>query len=563
MGGSSDAATLRSDPGGGPLALFVAGPSGSSRHLLTPSSVLLVGRGPSCGIVLDDPRVSRVHAAIDTSQPMALRDLGSANGTFLGPRRLDSDHSQPLALGDTFFAGDTALVLGPSGLGPVPAERFLGASRLDAIEARPIVRRMTEGDPAASGTALITARLSSPAHVPWAEMILAQMCQGSDDWIVGLDDTRVTVGLQRRTCADLVGLERDALSRLASWGLRATVQSTCVPVVDGESGPTVVPSFQRGDEAGRSLDPRPVFRDRAMTEVLRTAARAAAAPINVLIRGETGVGKDVVASLIQRLSPRADKPFLRLNCAALPDGLIESELFGHERGAFTGAAGTKLGLLESAEGGTVFLDEIGDMALPVQAKLLHALEAREVTRVGGLRPRRIDVRFLAATNVSLEEAVRAGRFREDLYYRISGVVISIPALRQRRADIEPLARAFAAEACHRFQIPRCELSLETIEALEAHPWPGNVREMKNAIERAVLMADTLELHPRHLGLKGVAEGLWGPAPDEAAVALSLRDALDLCGGNQSRAAKMLGVSRRTIVRRIAALRLPRPRSGTC
>jgi transcriptional regulator with AAA-type ATPase domain len=520
--------------------------------------VLLVGRGASCGIVVDDPRASRVHAAVETGLPVTLRDLDSANGTFVGGTRLRSGESRSLAAGETFFIGDTALSLRPSGLTPVPESRFASAARLTAL-------RSTPGEPSAPGSdrtnVVVAARLTDPAHAAWAEMILAPLCETPDDWIMQIDETGVAIGLHGRSWRDRVPLEREALSRLAAWGLRATAQSICVPGV-GRVATARDAVALLGRDVPVPSDPDVVFRDPSMNDVLRVVTRIAAAPVNVLVLGETGAGKDVVASLLHRTSERAGKPFVRLNCAALPEGLLESELFGYERGAFTGAVAAKTGLLETADGGTAFLDEIGDLALPLQAKLLRAIESREVTHVGGLRPRRIDVRFVAATNVSLEDAIGAGRFRRDLYYRLAGLVLTIPPLRERRADIEPLARLFADGACARFDMPRVELSRAALEVLQAHGWPGNVRELRNVIERAVVLVDALVIEPRHLGLLGDAKARAAhttPSP-EPSPPITIEAALERCGGNQSRAAKLLGVSRRTIVRRIGALRLPRPRA---
>jgi transcriptional regulator with PAS, ATPase and Fis domain len=192
---------------------------------------------------------------------------------------------------------------------------------------------------------------------------------------------------------------------------------------------------------------------------------------------------------LHRASPRRDGPFLRLNCAALPESLLESELFGHERGAFTGAHALKIGLLEATDGGTVFLDEIGELPLGTQAKLLRVLEERIVTRVGSTKTKRIDVRFVTATNRDLSKEVKNGRFRGDLYYRISGLVVRLPALRQRPSEVEPLARHFLRGFCERSGQPEPELLAPALERLKAHQWPGNVRELKNVMERAALLAN--------------------------------------------------------------------------
>jgi DNA-binding NtrC family response regulator len=321
-----------------------------------------------------------------------------------------------------------------------------------------------------------------------------------------------------------------------------------------------------------------------MRTLYEVVARLAQGAINVLIVGETGVGKELVAEAIHRHSPRAKGPLVRINSAAFAEPLLESELFGHERGAFTGAVSTKLGLLESAHGGTVFLDEVGELPLRLQAKLLRVIEAREVTRVGGLQARRIDVRFVAATNRRIEQEVEAGAFRSDLLFRLQGALLEVPPLRERPLEIEPLALAFAREAAAQMNLsqpPR--FSTDAIAALQAYPWPGNVRELRNAVERAVLLSSGGELTPADLELGRAARetarlqgpesavntlapapplGPASPLPAEGdSERARILHALVTCAGNQRRAAEMLGLSRRTLVRRIAELDLPRPRAS--
>ncbi len=317
-----------------------------------------------------------------------------------------------------------------------------------------------------------------------------------------------------------------------------------------------------------------IFQAPSMVALKRTLVRVAPVSVPVLLLGETGAGKDVAASVLHELSPRAAKRLLALNCASLPDTLLESELFGHERGAFTGAATTKVGLLESADGGTVFLDEIGDLPLSLQAKLLRVIESCELTRVGGLLPRRIDVRFVAATNRDLEADVSACRFRKDLFFRLNTVTVSIPPLRERCEEIAPLAHLFLSDARTRFNLPSLRFSPCAIDALEAHAWPGNVRELKHVIERAALFAtgeiiEAVNLHlPTHPSVpprqtKAAPSILETFAPREVSCLIPERErierALAASAGNQSRAAEALGIPRRTLVRRIADLGIPRPR----
>jgi transcriptional regulator with AAA-type ATPase domain len=319
--------------------------------------------------------------------------------------------------------------------------------------------------------------------------------------------------------------------------------------------PTGVP--RAPDSRGRTI----VCDDR-MRELYVFVDSIASSDISVLVLGETGVGKEHVAESIHRASPWASGPLLRLNCSALADSLLESELFGHERGAFTGAAQAKPGLLESADGGTVFLDEIGELPAPAQAKLLRVLEDRRVLRVGGIAPRPIDVRFVSATNCDIDAAIRDGRFREDLYYRLAGVTVVVPPLRERRGEIVPIAHELVRQFCARAGRVEPALSPAACERLQAGSWPGNVRELRNAIERAVMLAGTGPVEPEHFELQRAPAARLPPPPGEATADLvRVLDALERCAGNQTAAAKLLGISRRTLVTRMERYGIRRPRKS--
>jgi two-component system response regulator AtoC len=402
--------------------------------------------------------------------------------------------------------------------------------------------------------------------------------------------------------------------------------------------------------ASRSLGNSAVRTDQSpgMQHLYRLVDNVAQSNITVIVRGETGVGKEVVSEEIHRRSARANGPLVKLNCAALPEHLLEGELFGYERGAFTGADRAKAGLIESADGGTLFLDEIGEMPLATQAKVLRVVESREVMRLGSLRPKNVDVRFVAATHRDLEDMVTRGQLRQDLYYRLAGVSLVVPPLRERVEEIPRLADEFVARFCADARRPTIPISGAAMRVLKAHAWPGNVRELRNVMERAVVFSKGAAIAPEQLGLPldrlsrppgrpsspesmpahipgvprpmapspsvetphvapsaGIAISAGAPTappaappgappapshplgsafatapvprPQPAASTIAfgsaaslpdemealerqrILDVLAKCGGNQTQAAEMLGISRRTLLRRLDEYAVPRPR----
>lgn len=290
-------------------------------------------------------------------------------------------------------------------------------------------------------------------------------------------------------------------------------------------------------------------RSAALRHSLDQAARVAAhRDVTVMIGGETGTGKELLARAIHYHSPRAAQPFVEINCAAIPANLLESELFGHERGAFTGAVAAKPGLFELAHGGTLFLDEVGTLPLELQPKLLRALESRSIRRVGGQQGRQIDVRVIGATHVDLAEAVAAGAFREDLYYRLNVVALVLPPLRDRDGDAELLAETFLARIATSYGLPVPPLVPEVRSSIRNHAWPGNVRELRNAIERALVLspAGTLRAEEFRTGPQARREtggALPFPADLHTVVRAAAQAMLELSGGNKSEAARRLGISR--------------------
>jgi DNA-binding NtrC family response regulator len=314
---------------------------------------------------------------------------------------------------------------------------------------------------------------------------------------------------------------------------------------------------------------RPDSAETPMGRVMRLVQLVAPSTLPVFVLGETGVGKGWIAQEIHRRSPRADAPFVRVNCAALPEPLLESELFGHERGAFTGAVQTKPGILETATGGTVLLDEIGEAPASTQAKLLHVLEHGELLRLGATKPRPVDVRFIAATNREIDALMSAGAFRRDLYFRLAGVPLRVPPLRERTDEIAAIARGAST----------APLSREAIDKLVTYAWPGNIRELRNVVARAALLSGGGEVRARHVVFDDLQPQAQRPARPEAApegeraanrtlgeeIRGIERDrivaALERYGGHQGKAAEHLGISRRTLTNKLNELGLPRPRKG--
>ena len=328
-----------------------------------------------------------------------------------------------------------------------------------------------------------------------------------------------------------------------------------------------------GDEGGDAL----VGRSPAMQGLYKAIGRVAGTEATVLVRGESGTGKELVARLVYQHSPRKGSPFVVINCVAIPETLLESELFGYEKGAFTGATARRVGKIEQADGGTVFLDEIGDMPLPIQGKLLRLLEERSVERLGGAGPRRVDVRIIAATNRDLEAAVAEGRFREDLYYRLRVVTLWLPPLREREGDVDLLADHFQARQAREMDVPAPGFTDAARRALAGHAWPGNVRELANAMRKALIFSRGVPL-----GADEVLDAIHGDRPGEAPpgddfdeavgrfvrarlarggehvldeivdhfAARTIEEALRLTSGNRTQAARLLGVSRPTLLARM-------------
>ncbi len=298
-----------------------------------------------------------------------------------------------------------------------------------------------------------------------------------------------------------------------------------------------------------------------MQKVMELAQRVAFASANVLITGESGTGKEVIAKIIHNLSPRGSKPLVAINCAAIPEGLLESELFGHAKGSFTGAVQNRRGLFREASGGTLFLDEIGDLSLPLQAKILRVLQEKKVRPVGSNEEHFVDVRIVSATHKNLEQSIRKGEFRGDLFYRLNVIPIHLSPLRLRRDDILPLAQHFLGRMVKKYEMPEKKLTPAAMEALESHEWPGNVRELENAIERAVILSGDLITHD-NLFITPQAQvqapkstmnifDQFEPMPLKNLELMYIHYILSKTGGRKDKAAAILQIDRKTLFRKLS------------
>ena len=558
---------LRHDGDDGELVLQVVHRGGAFSQPLPRSGSVLVGRARDADVRVDDPAISRAHARIHVG-PLRIEDLGSANGVRVRGERLARGEIAPLEPGVAIDLGNVMLVVqrAPSATRPRRVwshgyfegrveEECARAARKSASFAIARVH-LAEGSPESAAAEIVSSVLR-PADV------LATY--------VPLELEALLIDATRADAERVVGRVVHALSQR---GVAARAGIACFP--DDARSPDDLVAFacdavhkpKRSVRAG----PHAVYGS-GLVQLEPVLERIARGNINVLVTGETGVGKELVAELLHQLSPRAGRPLVRLNCAALSESLLASELFGHERGAFTGADRAKPGLLEAADGGTVFLDEVGELPLGIQPKLLRVLEDKEVVRVGALKGRPVDVRFVAATNRDLEHEIERGRFRQDLYFRLDAFEVHVPPLRERPRDVAEIARGFLGGAAKRAGVRSPSIAPEAMALLEAYSWPGNVRELRNVIERAVLLSTDGVIRPEHLPVDKMSQRVTGgsassrppPALDPLRAALEARDkqrlvdALAECGGNQTRAAKLLGISRGTLLGRMDACGLARPR----
>jgi len=540
---------------------------GGSRVVDLPEGVdVTFGRSRGATITLDSEKVSRMHARVRrTGDVIDVEDLGSRNGTRVNGEKIEGPRK--LVTVDEVSVGPILAVVGvTSGLRRTSAivDAAAGEARLTAEVDRSVRyhRPVT--------VALL--RIASDAILDQIERAIRPMDliaeDAGDDYLVILPE------LGREDGAA-------AVQRLLDFARNANVPASAATALcpdDGTTVETLIGVLRGGLRTGRV--PRapvpkgmPVVIDPAMQRVYSLVQRIADTSMTVLILGETGVGKELVCEAIHLQSSRRERPLIKLNCAALPESLLESELFGYERGAFTGADKRKVGFFEAADGGTLFLDEIGDMPLALQAKLLRVLERKVITRVGGTTEVATDARLIAATHRNLDADVRAGRFRQDLLFRIGGFTIAVPPLRDRPAEILPLAEHFArTAAAEQARVPPT-LSDDAREALLGYAWPGNVRELRNALERALVLAtDTITAADLPERVHDASHRVRPAAPSGADVRGQLAEveraaivaALEADSGNQTRAARRLGLSRRALIYKMEkyGLKPPPARDGS-
>ena len=519
---------------------------GTTVSHLTRDRELVVGREGEVGLDIPDPGLSRRHAKFWWDDAgVWVEDLQSTNGTKKNGKAIDRARIAPgddIAMGPVHVSVHVMSSTDDDLRGFDSHERFLAALEDELTRARTFERSL----------ALIMVRGAKSAYVSqWAQRV--QRVLRPVDRVGLYGPTAVLISLPEANLDQAQAIVAEIAAREAP--LTCTI--ALVPG-DGAGVEELVAAARaprrRADDAAA---PAIVVKSAAMKEVMETVKRLAASPIAVLVHGETGSGKEVIAHAIHDAGPRRRRPLKTINCGAIPQTLIESVLFGHEQGAFTGAERASPGIFEQANGGTVLLDEIGELTASAQAALLRVLETKRVTRVGGQREIAVDVRVLAATHRDLEAMVAAGQFRQDLLYRINSVTLRIPPLRERVAEIRPLAERFLREAATRGSARTIEPA--AIAALEQYRWPGNVRELRNVIERAVVLCET-----KAIGLDDLPERIRKGQPDEPEPTdpARYRDhvrnfekdlivrALERHAGNQTETARALGMPLRTLVHKI-------------
>jgi DNA-binding NtrC family response regulator len=531
------------------------------------------GRARDAAVRIDHEKVSRIHARlVRRGSTILIEDLSSRNGVLINGLRIECQTR--LHAGDEISIGPAMVVLGAS----TDLRRRAGIASAAVLEQR-LTAEIDRARRYRRKVGLIMMRLSGePAEVDAAIDRVAARLRLMDELAeYALDELAILVPECDReaTLAIVQELEQEirlgAAAVCAGWAAYPEDASHADSLLASARDALRHARLGTARELSAAPEPlevggegEPLIIDPQMRRLHVLLARIAASSITVLVLGETGVGKELAAEAVHRGSSRSGGPLVKVNCASLPENLLESELFGHERGAFTGADRRKQGYFEAADGGTMFLDEVGEMPLSLQVKLLRVLESRTIIRVGGTVEIPVNVRLVAATNRDLERAVELGTFREDLFFRVSGFTVVVPPLRNRPSEILPLMslflRAFARQLGQAVPV----LSQEACRALLSYPWPGNVRELRNAAERAVVLQTegivSLEDLPervqdgRSFASAPTASPEKGDVEDgsiRSQVAeleqSALAAALQACGGNQTQAAKRLGITRRALI----------------
>ena len=560
----------------GVLHLIVMGANLFSMHRLPELGAVSIGRDETDDVRIDEPNASRHHARLHVGPVLEIEDLGSTNGTRLRGGLLAPGQRTAVLPGEAISIGWATLMI----------QRRRPTVRVRRLPTHAYFEGRLEEEcekAATSGRVFAVVRLHvAPGTSSETTSDIVSPLVRSGDLLASYGPDEYELIVFEHDSKKVSDLGDKIVSNLGYQGIAARTGIAFFPADARSADGLIARACERVQ--GRNVSVAPSSDDircgPEMRRVYLLAKRASTANINVLILGETGVGKEVLSEIIHGLSARAPKPLVRVNCATLTPSLFEAELFGHEKAAFTDAHEAKPGLLETAEGGTVLLDEIGELPLPLQAKLLRVIETHQVMRVGAIKPRTIDVRFLAATNRVLEDEVANGAFRQDLYYRLNGISLLIPPLRARADEIEPLARSFLDSAAKLAGRPAPTLSPAAMKLLRSYAWPGNIRELRNTIERALLLCSGDAITPEDLPLdkmRGtpVAMERVPEAPARAPKIMTappplldeesrldyerIVESLALCNGNQTRAAKLLGMPRRTFCARLKAYNIPRPR----
>jgi DNA-binding NtrC family response regulator len=589
------------------VALLVQHASGLESALLTPDAPVTIGRTTPATLRIEDRTLSREHARFTlVAGRVRVEDLGSRNGTRIAGRRVEAAE---LEVGDEVHLGGVLVRIQAVGTTGEP----LGIEGEDRLR-RHVDEELARAEQFRRPFALLLVRAvhagsAQPGDKPWLEVLRTRLRPVDRIALYGLDAAQV---LLPETGADDAARIARAIAVPAGGGVSFLVGGAVHP----DAGSTAEALVERAREAARRASlAQPVelvvssswaieeagegalVAGAAMRELLATIERVAASRIPVVLYGETGTGKEVLARIIHDRGSRKARRMVRVNCGAIPKDLVESTLFGHERGAFTGALQQQKGVFEDADGGTVFLDEIGELPPAAQAALLRVLETGSFSRVGSPREIETDVRIVAATHRDLEAMSASGAFRADLYYRLGGVVIDIPPLRERKDEIAPLAWRFLRVANEANGRSVQGIAKEALELLQLYNWPGNVRELRNAIERAVVVTRSALVGPEDLPARvqvargegehssdvgrasdpgrtsspEIGAGALAPSPEPPGIegapvrgkvqqyeAKILRDTLEAAGWNRSEAAKRLGIPVRTLSYRMKVLGVTKP-----